>query len=146
MNSTQPSLARVLLSRELGQHRRSKQPSLDHGRELHHKLIGSTFVAPTGSPSMPYAVTFCKHIDQGHLLATSCEDGFVSILDASKKLPCYITGEEGSMPRAHWQAHRNAVFDVVWAKVRDYVACVPASFRVDPYVPNMCPPIPPHPG
>ena len=113
----QPSLSRLIYNRELGLNRQWKQPYLDQDREIHLKLSGSTFVAPTGSPSMPYAISFCKHIDHGHLLATSCEDGFVSIIDASKKLPSYITGEEGAMPRAHWQAHRNAVFDVVWAQV-----------------------------
>lgn len=85
-------------------------------REVLPNCVGTSFVAPMGSPSIPYAISFCKEVSHGHLMATACEDGFVTVLDSSCRLPYYVTGEDGAMPRAHWKAHSNAIFDIVWSK------------------------------
>ncbi len=110
---------RQLLQRELGTQRRStnRNELSKCSRDVTCKLEGSVIVAPSGTPSIPYTLAFSHRLDNGNLLATACEDGFVTILDASKRLPYNITGEDGAMPRAHWKAHHNAIFDVVWSKV-----------------------------
>lgn len=55
--------------------------------------------------------------DQGHLLAATCENGFLTILDTRKNLPFNLDGDGECMPRANWQAHHNGIFDVAWCKV-----------------------------
>ena len=52
-----------------------------------------------------------------NLLGVACEDGIVSIVDANvpaRTLPAIL--EDGT-PLAHWQAHRNLIHQLVWAKV-----------------------------
>ena len=53
------------------------------------------------------------------LLAMADEEGYISVLDTSRRLPCSTSFEPGQPgPSAQWLAHRNAIFDIAWCKVR----------------------------
>jgi hypothetical protein len=56
------------------------------------------------------------------LLAVACQEGFVSILDTCQELPASLSFDaEGRRPSALWEAHRNIVHDLAWAKVRAHI-------------------------
>ena len=55
--------------------------------------------------------------NDGKFLAVADEEGFISIVDTAAPLPRTTADDEDPKPRAQWLAHKNAVFDIAWAKV-----------------------------
>lgn len=53
----------------------------------------------------------------GKFLAVADEEGFISIMDTAGPLPRSTADDDEPKPRAQWLAHKNAVFDIAWAKV-----------------------------
>lgn len=53
-------------------------------------------------------------------LAVADEEGYVSVVDTSAALPSdlHLLAEDTVRPRAQWEAHKNAIFDLAWAKAR----------------------------
>ena len=50
------------------------------------------------------------------------EDGYVSVLDTARPPPAAL--DDAASPRrarAQWTAHRNAIFDLAWARADEWV-------------------------
>lgn len=55
----------------------------------------------------------------GRLLALADEEGYLTIIDTTLPLPSNTFAEDGGpRPAAQWLAHRNAIFDLAWFRVR----------------------------
>ncbi|KAK9846359.1 hypothetical protein WJX81_002384 [Elliptochloris bilobata] len=65
---------------------------------------------------------FCAHYNLEHygrrFLAIADEEGYVSVVDTSAPLPSdlHLVADDSVRPRAQWEAHKNAIFDLAWAK------------------------------
>jgi len=68
-----------------------------------------------------------QEVQARRLLALADEEGYVTVVDAGAPLPRDLhlnfpawdtAGEPLPRPRAQWEAHKNAVFDLAWAKAR----------------------------
>ena len=59
-------------------------------------------------------------LNGGKFLAIGDEEGYISIINTATQLPTYTNDEGASAvkPAAQWEAHKNAIFDVAWARVR----------------------------
>jgi hypothetical protein len=76
-----------------------------------------------GRPARP-----AQEVQARRLLALADEEGYVTVVDAGAPLPSDLhlgyppawnmAGEPLPRPRAQWEAHKNAVFDLAWAKAR----------------------------
>lgn len=67
-------------------------------------------------PSLPLTPT--QVYNHGRLLALADEEGYLTIIDTSQALPRSTADEAGPRPSAQWLAHRNAIFDLAWFRVR----------------------------
>ncbi|KAK9820123.1 hypothetical protein WJX72_006352 [[Myrmecia] bisecta] len=78
---------------------------------------GTILVNPSGVGAPPFAAKFSKTLLDCKLLAIADEEGNISIVDAGSPLPPSLFEENEELrPEAQWLAHRNAVFDLTWAK------------------------------
>jgi hypothetical protein len=77
---------------------------------------------PASRPARP-----AQEVQARRLLALADEEGYVTVVDAGAPLPSDLhlgypawdmAGEPLPRPRAQWEAHKNAVFDLAWAKAR----------------------------
>lgn len=67
----------------------------------------------TGVESPPFVLRFCRETHGNKLLAVADEEGMVTVVDASKKLPGADIDPD-FRPTHQWLAHANAIFDIAW--------------------------------
>lgn len=68
---------------------------------------------------LAYSSEASTSFSRRNLLGIACEEGFVSIVDATRPASTLPTSLEGPQPPlAHWQAHQNLIHHLLWAKVR----------------------------
>jgi hypothetical protein len=121
MHSEQPRLdwlSSVLLRIQQGAHRGDaviafkRQPPIGQGGQGIQKACHAAARHQTVLLRCQQVYNNCK------FLAVADEEGFISILDTVAPLPRSTADDDEPKPRAQWLAHKNAVFDIAWAKVR----------------------------
>eukprot|EP00798_Chlamydomonas_sp_ICE-L_P004790 gene4790-34548_t len=115
MSELRNGLMSGLLNRELGMQRGSSVRDVRQSFKLESAgAPNSVQVELGGQTSLPFALAYK---DDGSLLATACEEGFITIFDTNKPPPSTLEGDHsGRRPAAHWQAHSNTILHLAWAK------------------------------
>ncbi|KAF5841657.1 hypothetical protein DUNSADRAFT_11864 [Dunaliella salina] len=126
------ALSSLLRTRELGG---------GWGRVSRRSLMGAFRFVPQNAASMevcnPFesskvAICLAYNSDASgaasagrNLLGIACEEGYVTIVDATRPSSTLPTCLESQASLARWQAHRNLIHQLCWAKgdTRMYTAC-----------------------
>ncbi|KAL6761010.1 hypothetical protein V8C86DRAFT_3024141, partial [Haematococcus lacustris] len=110
-----PSVTQSLLSRECGGLFGLR---LSGALAYSASCTSSTIINASGpEPSPPITAQFAQDPSSGKLLAIADQEGFVTILQTDRILPYSVRLDPGGQrPRAAWEAHKNLVHDLCWAK------------------------------
>ncbi len=86
------------------------------GSAFSPRLKWKHFLSP--SDEVLNCIIVCQTQQNCRYLAVADEEGWISIMDTFAALPAALFSESERRPRGQWLAHKNAVFDLAWSKVR----------------------------